>query len=372
MGPRFALGVLLLSLLAAGCGPTGSQPRFNTGMDPAATPLPTPTPGRVIATLADRIVSFDVSPDARILAIAIAGDVRLYDLHDYHLLRRLSQPASWVTAVAWSPDGSKLAVGGSKDYGKPFYVGGDSTNSWKAHLTIYDASTWQVVLEPEYGRDMVNQSFRALAWSPNSQLLAYSLEIGGVEVIDARTGQLLSEQMGFAGTVVGVAWSPDGSRLLATGDTAYGLRRWRVSDNVSVRLFDERMSNSSSVAWSPDGTRIASGDYQGNVCLWTAATNRCDGFIHAHFTTFGIAWSPDGNQIATVGGIIRIWDTHTGKLIRSFGEDNAWVYNEIEWSSSGQQVVTLQTSLEDQGNTVLRIWDVARGSILAEFRGQQA
>jgi WD40 repeat protein len=237
---------------------------------------------------------------------------------------------------------------------------------------VWDTQAWKIIFEPQYGNEMVNELFRDLTWSPDGRSLAFSTEVGGVQVVDTLNGQVISRQKEFASTVKDLAWSPDGSRLLATGDLAYGMRRWRLSDDQSVRLFDPRLSNSMVVAWSPDGERIASGHVQGAVCFWTTSTNRCDGFIQAHRSaTFSLAWSPGGNQIATGGGVIRIWDTHTGRLIKAFGEETEYVYDRIEWPVLGGPLVTLESKLDDRRDTVLRLWDVATGSILAEFRGQQ-
>jgi WD40 repeat protein len=292
-------------------------------------------------------------------------------LHTQKYLRSLNQ-GELASSVAWSPDGSKLAVGSTKDYGTPFYQGGDSSNSNKAHLTVWDTSTWEILFEPAFSLEMVNAMFRDLAWSANNRLLAFSLDLGGVQVWDTQGGHLISRQENFAGTVVDISWSPDGSRLVATGDMAYGIRRWRVSDNRAVRLFDKRISNSMQVAWSPDGKRIASGHVLGTVCLWTAATNRCDGFIQAHRTaTFSLAWSPDSSRLATGGGLIRVWDTNTGKLIGAFGQDDRYIYTKLEWPAIDQPIVTLQTGLEDPGDTILRLWDIESASILMEWRGRQ-
>ncbi len=365
---RYLLSLFLLVGLTA-CAPSGGQPRFDTRPLPSATAIPMSPNPRVVATLASRIASFDVSPDVSVLAVATSQGVNLYDLHSYKFLRTIND-GEFESRVAWSPDGRKLAVGGTKDYGTPFFVGGDSSNSAKAHLTVWDASTWKVVFEPAFGNEMVNQMFRDLAWSPDGRDLAFSLDIGGVRVMDAQTGNYISQQGDFAATVTGISWSPDGTRLVASSDMAYSVRRWRLSDDQSVRLFDPRASASEAVAWSPDGKRIASGHYLGGVCLWTADTNRCDGFIQAHRErTASLVWSPDGNQLATGGGVIRIWDTHNGKLVRAMGEETNYLYDLIEWPAPGTQLLSLQISFDAPNDTVLRLWDVASGAILAEWRG---
>src|SRR5512143_122850 len=241
--------LLILAAVAAACAPGSRQPHFNSPLLPEATSIPIPANPRVIATLPESILSFDLNPDGSRLALATRGEVRLYDLHNYELLRSIEN-GELNSVVAWSPDGTRLAIGGSKDYGKPFFSGGDATNSSKVHITVYDASTWEIIFEPQFGDEMVNQTVWALAWSPDGRSLAFSPDLGGVWVMDAHTSDVLSRQTDFSGTVTSLSWSPDGTRLVANHDTAYGIRRWKISDNESVRLFDQRASNSMSLAWS--------------------------------------------------------------------------------------------------------------------------
>ncbi len=366
---RLLLPVTLTLALAAACASANGQPRFDSPLLPEATSIPIPAEAPVVITLPGSIQAFDVSPDASTLALAMKGEVRLYDLHSYKLLRRLAN-AEANSQVAWSPDGARLAGGGSKDYGKPFFTGGDSSNSSKAHITVYDTSTLKIVFEPQFGNEMVNQFVWKLAWSPDGRALAFSTDVGGVLVIDAQTGRQLSKQGQFSSTVTDLSWSPDGTRLLANHDQAYGLRRWRVSDDEWVRLFDRRAGNAMAVAWSPDGTRIASGHTGGGVCFWNAATNQCLGYLRAHQSaTFSLAWSPDGTQLVTGGGVLRTWDTRTGALIHSFGQVDGSIYPQVEWPAPGAAIFSLETSFNSPGSTRLRLWDALTGALQAEWRG---
>lgn len=369
MKKRLVSSLLFLTLVLAACAPAAGQPKFERKVLPSATSIPMPKSAQVAIQLPQRIASFDVSPNNKLLAVATDQGALLYKLPPDKPVRTLNN-GEFTSRLAWSPDGSKLAVGGSKDYGKPFFTGGDSTNSWKAHLTVWDTATWKIIFEPEFGNEMVNQSFYEMAWSPDGRLLAFSTDVGGVQVMNVETGRTVSRQADFAATVTAIAWSPDGTRLLANHDMAHGMRRWRLGDGRVVRLFDARSSNYMSLAWSPDGRRIASGDGQGGLCFWTASTNKCDSFIHAHRTaTFSLAWSPDGSQVATGGGVIRLWDTHTGALMRSFGEDSGFIYEKLQWLAAQDIMVASGISITGSPGSVLRLWKISNGALIAEFRG---
>ncbi len=198
-------------------------------------------------------------------------------------------------------------------------------------------------------------------------MLADSLNGVSVLVHDVKTGETISQQDQIASYEL--AWSPDGMRLVGTGDLAYGIRRWKVSTDESVRLFDQRSDSSLRVAWAPDGQRIASGHSNGVVCFWTVATNQCDGLIYAHANAvYSLTWSPGGNRLVTGGGIIRVWDTHTGQLVTSFGEASNTLYTELQWPANGP-LVSLQTGNGDPAATIVRFWEVDTGQILYEFQG---
>ena len=360
------LSIVLTLISLTACQPaqpSEPQPVFtHSTTEATATPLPYPsTTPRVAATLPNRIESFDISPDLSTIALATTGGVKLYDFKTLTYLRTLDAKES-VVSLTWSHDGKKLAAGALVGY----------SDHAAARLAVWDTSTWQVVFEPKFGEEMNNERILDIAWSPDDRSLAFSTDLDGVVVLDARTGRRLSHQTGFASSVVDISWSPDGSRLVSTSDMAYSIRRWIVSNNQAVRLFDPRVSNPMQVAWSPDGKRIASGHAYGGVCIWTAATNKCDGYIQAHRTAvFSLVWSPDGKKLATGGGVIRIWDMQTGKLLTAFGENEKVVYTHIAWPSNVAPLVALETGLDDQSKTAVRYWDISTGTSAVEVVGTE-
>ncbi|HSL43858.1 MAG TPA: hypothetical protein VK897_10535 [Anaerolineales bacterium] len=337
-----------------------SSPVFSTTYDLAATSMPLPVAERKIAaTLPGRIHSFAVSPDGKTLAIATSKGAALYDLALYEQLRTLNNQEN-TFAVAFSPDGKKLALGSltlqNSEAGIP-------------HLIVWDTSNWKVLFEPRIGNGDTTMSFGALAWSTDGKLLATSDYDRGLVTFDVATGKTISFQKDFLLSPYDISWSPDGSRVVATGDLGYGFRRWRVDNDKSVRLYDQRVDAAMQIAWSPDGKRIASAHGNGAVCFWTVKTNLCDGMIQADdIFISSLAWSPDGGQLATGGDTIRVWNTQTGELLTAFGEQAGPMYSQLEWLANGM-LVSLETGYVDRQLTVIRFWDMDIGEILLEFQG---
>lgn len=334
-----------------------SVPVFSTSTYGMAAPVPLPAEEpRITASLPGIVRSFDISPDKKFIAIATSQGTYLYDLAAYKRIGILSQPQN-VSSVAWAPDGTKLAVGGV-----------DSTfgESGKMYLAIWDASTWKVISEPEINTEEFAFQYDALAWSPDSSLLATVAHERGVVVLNVQTKEVVSQQTGFVVNPYHIAWSPDSSRLVATGDLGYGFRRWRADTDEFVRLYDQRVNAATDIAWSPDGVRIASTHENGAVCFWTVETNICDGFIQAHINwASSMAWSTDGNQLATAAGAIRIWDTQTGIQVSAFGQTEA-LYLQLEWLSP-DTLVSLVSGDIDGAPPAIRVFDITTGSIVAEF-----
>ncbi len=324
---------------------------------PDPDPIPTDEPKDVV-DVPGSIHAFDISADGKRIAIATSTDLILYDsqtLKELHSLPLHEQ----VFRVQFSPDESKLAVSA---------IILKYLQSGPLHVTIWDTTSWKMIYEyTSESQGAVPEG--AFAWSPNGKQIAFSIPERGLSVVEVESGDVVASLDDLLVPPFDLAWSPDGTRLISTGDLGYGLRRWRVDTNEWVRLWDKRLQSAQQVAWSPDGKRLASGHFGGVVCVWNARNNQCEGFIDAHFNSVNaLDWSPDSKQIATASGAIRLWDADTGKMSSGFGFYDGIIYKELRWFDPST-IASLDTSYTQSVPSTIRFWDVSTGDVKLAFHG---
>ena len=168
------------------------------------------------------------------------------------------------------------------------------------------------------------------------------------------------------GSVLDVAWSPDGTRLAVGGTVGIWLYDARTGAEVSLLTGHTRRVNA--VVFSRDGTTLASAGHDGTARLWDVATGQEKYVLKAHFgSVTSVAFSPDGNTLATGGYSgplppVRLWDVATGQEKSSL-EGHTRNVNSVAFSPDG---TTLASGSSD--NTV-RLWDVANGQEKSALTG---
>jgi WD domain, G-beta repeat len=166
------------------------------------------------------------------------------------------------------------------------------------------------------------------------------------------------------GGVISVAFSPDG-KLLATGDTNGQLCLWQVADGKQLLTCEAHDSWTLSVAFSPNGQILASGSIDLTVKLSDTRTGQCLNTLQGHTAYVdSVAFSPDGQTIASGSWdhTIRLWDIYTGQCLKILqGHDNH--VHSVVFSLDGQ---TLASGSLD---CTVRLWDVETGECIKTLQG---
>ena len=200
--------------------------------------------------------------------------------------------ADRVNALAFRPDGMRLAVGG----GEPTR-GGD--------LSIWDPATGRLVFAlPALHSD----SILALAWSPDGTTLLS----GGADrfgrVVDTGSGRAVRALEGHTGHVLGVAWSPDGSAM-ATAGADMVVKLWDASTGEKRKQATGMGHEATALAFlgGPGRLVIASGDGELRVVDDSGAT--VSSYEGSSDFVYGLSASADAEWIVAGGQdrILRFW-----------------------------------------------------------------
>lgn len=214
-----------------------------------------------IDSLLDRIYRVTYTPDGSTLAVA--GNLCAIEVRDARLgilIQTLTQPnchvnsEGWVGSwgVAFSPDSASLVAG----EGHPCC--GGSLVQYQLQAGVFGSAQRL----RGYGA-----SVQDVAYSPDGSTLAVAASSAVIELYGMEEHALLLELKGHAYRVFDVDFSADG-RWLASASRDATVRIWRTEDGTLLQTLDTDMGPATAVAFSPDGTQLASGTESGTVIVW--------------------------------------------------------------------------------------------------------
>ena len=154
-----------------------------------------------------------------------------------------------MLSLAWTPVGRRLAASGDRV------------------LRIWATDGPSEPVELQGPLPGVN----AVAWNPDGSRLASGESDGTVLIWDPTQRQKVQSLAGHTSVVLSVAWSPDGRRLASAGeDNSIWIRD--PESGTTAAVLRGHANHVRALAWSPDGTRLASGGEDRSVPSGTRAT----------------------------------------------------------------------------------------------------
>lgn len=297
---------------------------------------------------------------------------------EFVLDRTLKGHSSWVTGLAFSADGQRLASG-SWDQTVKFWdlptrqntsivaskikqevqalafsrdgrwlAVEDSTNS----VTLRDATTGREIRKLSVNKPLgvLGSSWvYSIAFSPDGRWLAAGVDDKTVRVWDIETGRVVRDLTGLRRSVIYIAFSPDG-RWLASGRDDKTIKLWEVATGKEIQTLRGHKKNINAVVFSPNGRWLASASADKSIKLWDVITGREVRALTGHENNVtSVAFSPDGRWLASGSWdkTIRIWDRETGREVQTLEGHTNHIYTVAfdsrgHWLASGSEDGTIK------------------------------
>jgi WD40 repeat protein len=276
--------------------------------------------------------------------------IKFWDVATGNLHKTLNGYERPANALVFSSDGKKLA-----SIGLSLKVW--DLESGKEQLIHAPTSHAALVYEP-------------VSFTPDNGKVAARVR-SGMNIWDVATGktELLSWPKALKWPRYSGVFRPDGSKLVFRGENT--IRLWDLKTN-EVQDIAEAKGTTRSIALSPDGKLLAFATELTKVILWELASKQArftieTGIVPRRTGDIGrVVFNPDGTILAVALGNsgLQLWDVGQGRLVRSL--DMRTIEHQINYAVFSPDGKILATCGKD--NAIARLWETKTGKLIRTIR----
>jgi WD40 repeat protein len=324
------------------------------------------------------ITTISVSPDGTIASTCSKNRAKLWDVQQTRPLREIKDEQTEFGGVQYCDDGKRMVtwnplrtlwlrdaetqeilnrfqsnqnirrVGVSQD--GSWIVAGSETNQLQLWQTASSSPQAQIIEIP--GK---RSSSDSLCFAPDNSRLAIGRIDRQIFEFSLPDFERKSQLQGHEEFVRGLAYTPDGQRLISTsGDGT--LREWNLANNVlgNIKVATDGQRTFGTLAISPNGDQIAAASSNRSIQIFDQQLKLARKFPVKHQGQIhSIAWSPNKPLIASAGTdrSVRIWNTTSGES-KLLSPPHLADIQRVVFSPDGNWLVSAGL------DRVLRVWDM--------------
>jgi hypothetical protein len=273
------------------------------------------------------VTAIALSPDGSRVAVGRFASIDVLDSKSKQVLYSIADLPGKINAVHFSPAGERLIVATGVDglYGR---------------ADVYDAVAGNMQQSVSGHRDILNDA----ELSPAGDILATGSYDRSIVLWDSQTGKKLRELPGHNGAVFDLAFSPDGS-VLASASADETVKLWQVATGERLDTLGQPEGEQYAVEFSPDGRHIVAGGADNRIRIWRFSSHTNPGINPLLYTRFAhdgavvaLAFTADGDALISAGDdrVIKIWEASSFADAQRLPPQSS-LLNDLSASGAGRQ-----------------------------------